>query len=156
MLKIQIISIGKHKDQWVKDSCDHFIKLLKKYSQVELTTINANNIAATLSVSEKKVREKHLLNKEIKSGLLVALTDRGQQYDSISFSKQLEKWQSISHGKINFIIGGPYGLADELLKTSDFQLSLSPLTFSHQLIRPVLLEQLFRAFSIIQGTDYHK
>lgn len=68
----------------------------------------------------------------------------------------IEKWQTSSKGTITFLIGGPYGLDPSILKRADIVLSLSKLTFSHQLVRLTLLEQLYRAFSILHGTDYHK
>lgn len=94
--------------------------------------------------------------KELGKGLVVALSDSGKKADSHEFARLLEQWQTRSNGTITFLIGGPFGLDESLLSRADVALSLSPLTFSHQLVRLVLLEQLYRAFSILSGSPYHK
>ena len=86
----------------------------------------------------------------------IALDLTGSTFSSESFASILEKWQIKSQGRMTFVIGGAYGLHDSVLDVAAERLSLSPLTMSHQLVRLVLLEQLYRAFSILNGTPYHK
>lgn len=93
---------------------------------------------------------------KVKKGLLVAMHDGGIKHDSRSFARQIEKWQTRSAGCINFLIGGAYGLDTATIEEADSVLSLSSMTMSHQLVRVVLMEQLYRAFSILNNTDYHK
>ena len=88
--------------------------------------------------------------------MLVALSDSGKSCNSVSFSRLLERWQTTSGGTVTFLIGGPFGLDTSLLESADLILSLSPLTFSHQLVRLVLFEQLYRGFTILHNTSYHK
>lgn len=155
MLKIKIITIGQDKDKWVSESCQHFQKLLQKYCQLEIISIPSLKHSKALSPDEIKKKESVILNSKLQKGLIIALSDKGKEFNSHTFAKQMEKWQSQS-SSLQFIIGGAFGLDANFLKTADSILSLSQLTFSHQLIRPILLEQLFRAFSILHNTDYHK
>jgi 23S rRNA (pseudouridine1915-N3)-methyltransferase len=156
LLKIRIIAVGKHKDRWVEEGCAHFEKLLSRFAKVEWKILASSKESSSLSSTEIKKREARLLEKECQRGLCVALTDKGEQKDTPAFAKMLETMQVKSGGMLNFIIGGAYGLDDSIIDKADHILSLSPLTFSHQLVRLVLLEQLYRAFSICHGTDYHK
>jgi 23S rRNA (pseudouridine1915-N3)-methyltransferase len=156
MLKIRIIAIGDHKDKWVTAGCEHFVKMLKRYAAVEFKPIPSPKGSASLSPVEIKKAEAVVLLKECTKGIIIALADSGREYDSHQWANALVKWQTASGGVITFLIGGPYGLHTNVLEQADVVLSLSKLTFSHQIVRPVLLEQLYRAFSILHGTDYHK
>lgn len=156
MVNIEIIAVGKDKDVWLSDAIAHFEKLLKKYARIHWTILNTPKKSASLSPAEIKKLEAVLLSKYLHDGTIVALADSGKKSDSAGFAKQLEKMLAQSSGKLKFLIGGPYGLHDSVLKHADYVVSLSSLTFSHQVIRIVLLEQLFRAFSILHNTDYHK
>ena len=156
MLKLKIIQIGKDKDSWVSDACHHYLKLLRRYVKVELLVLPEVKNASALPPAElKKAQGKFILSR-IDKLTMIALSDNGQQFDSPGMARFLEKLQVSSGGTVAIVIGGAYGLSQELLDRADFTLSLSSLTFSHQLVRPILLEQLYRAFSITAGTDYHK
>ena len=156
MIKLDIVSIGKDKDAWISEGVDHYLKLLSKYASITLKTLADVKASASLSPAELKRKQAVVLEKEIADGYVVALADRGRRYDSIQFSRLLEKLQTISGGRIVFVIGGAYGLDESLLNRADLVLSLSPLTFSHQLVRLVLLEQLYRGFNLLSGGSYHK
>ena len=156
MLKIQIVAVGKDKDHWVSDGCSHFEKMLSGFADIQWKIISSSTTSSSISASEIKKREGERLIKEFGKGINIALADRGELMDSPALAKKLERWQIQSKGMVSFFIGGAYGLDDTILNRSDLVLSLSSLTFSHQLIRLVLLEQLFRAFSILKGTAYHK
>ncbi len=156
MLRIRIIAIGKHKDRWVEEGCAHFEKMLSRFAKIEWKILPSPKESPSLTPAEIKKREARLLEKECQKGLCIALTDKGKQRDTPAFAKMLETLQIKSGGVVSFIIGGAYGLDDSVLNKADHVLSLSSLTFSHQLVRLILLEQLYRAFSILHGTDYHK
>lgn len=156
MLKLRILSIGKEKDRWLGEGCDHYLKLLSRYANVQLQLIPTSKAPPSLSPQEIKARDTVLLEKAIGSDLLVALHDRGEKFDSIAFSKRLERLQDGSGGRITMVIGGAFGLDERILNRASLVLSLSELTMSHQLTRLVLLEQLYRGFSILHGTAYHK
>ncbi len=155
LLKIRVIAVGKDKDRWTTESCAHFEKLLSRYARVEWKIVSPAK-GSSLSPDLIKKDESERILKALGKGLVVALADTGESLDSPSFARKLEKWQTISGGTLNLVVGGAYGLNSAIMKRADSALSLSPLTMSHQLVRPVLLEQLYRAFSILHGTDYHK
>ncbi len=156
MLKITIIAIGKDKDRWVSDGAAHFEKLLGRWCRIGWRVLNSPAKSASLSPDEIKRLEGELLLKEIGQRHTIALVDSGRTLDSREFAAMLEHLQVVAGGEICFVIGGPYGLDPAVLDRAHDRLSLSPLTFSHQLVRLVLLEQLYRGFSILHGTDYHK
>lgn len=156
MIKIKIIAIGKDKDKWVTDGQNHYEKLLLRFAKLESIQIPSPKLSSALTPSEIKKKEAELFIKQIGSDRFIALVDSGKQFDSIAFSKQLEKLILKSSGQLTILIGGAYGIDENLLAKATFKLSLSPLTFSHQLVRLVLFEQLYRAFSILHNTDYHK
>ena len=156
MVKIKIIAIGKDKDTWVSDGCAHFVKLIGRWAKVEFVVIPSLKNTASLSPTLIKQKEAERLLPAITTGHVVALSDSGHKMDTHAFSGWLGRTAAKSGGTITFIIGGAYGLDDRVLGKADEVLSLSSLTFSHQLVRLVLLEQLYRALSILQGTDYHK
>ncbi len=156
MIKLDIVAIGKDKGAWISEGVDHYLKLLSKYASVKLKTVPDVKASASLSPAELMKKQAVVLEKEIADGYLVALADRGRKYDSIQFSRLLEKLQTISGGRVVFLVGGAYGLDDALLDRAELVVSLSPLTFSHQLVRLVLLEQLYRGFNLLSGGSYHK
>ncbi len=155
MLRVRIVAIGKDKDPWISEGSNHYSKLLSRYAAVETKIIPSLKAASGLSPAEIKSREATRFDKELGKGYVIALSDRGVSYDSPGLAKKLEKLQALS-GDMTFLIGGAYGLDDRIIKRADLVLSLSPLTFSHQLVRLVLLEQLYRALSILHGSSYHK
>lgn len=156
LLKLRIVAIGKDKQSWVSDGISHYLKLLSKYADVEIRPVADTRETASLSPNEIKAKQAAQLEKGIGKGPTIALSDSGQEYDSIAFSKLLERAQITSGGAVTFLIGGPYGLDDSIIERADYVLSLSRLTFSHQVVRLVLLEQLYRGFTILAGTNYHK
>jgi len=155
VIKIRIIAVGKDKDVWLSDGLAQYEKMLSRYARLEWIPIPAEK-AASMSPAEIKRREAERIRKQLGRGMTVALADQGEGMDSPALARQLEQWQGRCDGTISFVIGGAFGLDQTVIGSVDHVLSLSPLTFSHQLVRLVLLEQLFRAFSILHGTDYHK
>lgn len=156
MSKIKIIALGRDKDEWVSAGCAHYTKLLSRWVRLDWRIINNNKIPSSLSPAEIMKAEAELIANELPTRGLIALADSGRQFDSIEFPGELQKWQTNFGAELTFLIGGAYGIDRTLLSKADSTLSLSPLTFSHQLVRLVLAEQLYRGFSILNGTDYHK
>ena len=156
MIKLKVIAVGKDKDSWVTDGCAHYLKLLKRFATVEIKIVPSVKSASSMPPDQIMKMEAERLTKEMTRATHVALTDTGKKMDTASFSKWLTGQVDTSGGMISFIIGGAYGLDKDVLAKADQVISLSPLTFSHQLVRLVLLEQLYRAFSVAHGTDYHK
>ena len=156
MIKIEILGIGRDKDKWVSEGSAHFEKLLGKYCRLSINYLNIKSKSGNLSPVEIKKSEAIEINKKINNYYAVALSDKGQQFNSHEFSHWLNETSLKKGQPLQFIIGGPYGLDDSILVQSDQVLSLSSLTFSHQLVRLVLLEQLYRGLSIMKGSKYHK
>ncbi|MBN2226770.1 MAG: 23S rRNA (pseudouridine(1915)-N(3))-methyltransferase RlmH [candidate division Zixibacteria bacterium] len=155
MFHVRIIAVGKNKDHWVDDAIAHYSTLLKKYASVEL--ICTADVKKTKNIPETEVmkREAPLIRTCLGATFTIALTEKGRSMDSRTLAKELNTLMQ-KHGGCDIIIGGAYGLDKTLLAECDDRLSLSPLTMSHQLVRPVLMEQLYRAFSILAGGKYHK
>ncbi len=156
MLKIRLLSIGRNRDRWVADGSDHYLKLLSRFARAESQIIPALRNSASLSPTDLKAREAEAINKTLGSDHLIAFHDRGKKYDSPAFAKMLERLQTDSGGRVTLLIGGAFGLDKTILDRANLVVSLSDLTFSHQLVRLVALEQLYRGFSILAGTAYHK
>ncbi len=156
MVKIKVIAVGKDKDAWISAGCAHYIKLLKRFAAVEIIMVPSAKATSSLTPGQIRKQEAERISKVMSKGFNVALTDRGAKMDTDAFAKWLEKKIDSSGASINFIVGGAHGLHSSVLSRAGEVVSLSPLTFSHQLVRLVLLEQIYRAFSIRHGTDYHK
>jgi 23S rRNA (pseudouridine1915-N3)-methyltransferase len=156
MLKINIIAVGKNKETWVDDAIGHYEKLLKKFVKLSFEYIPDQKKSSSLSENEVKRQEASAISKRLDSGHKIALSDKGRKYNSEEFADYLSKLMQQSGGAVEFIIGGAYGLDSSVINECDDVVSLSPMTMSHQLIRPVLLEQLYRGFSILSGGKYHK
>ena len=156
MIRIHIIAVGKDKDEWVTEGVAHFEKLLSRFAKIKWTIVTAPSKSSSLSLPEIKLQEAKLIQKYLGGGTIITLADTGRQYDSPKFAKRLETLLSHCSGESVFVIGGPYGLDKSILEQADEIVSLSGLTFSHQIVRLILLEQLYRAFTILKGTDYHK
>lgn len=156
MFKINIITIGKNKYDWVDHAVGHYLKLLKKYACAKIIYIPDIRKSKKLSDKELMKAEAQLISKKTTSGYGIALSDKGKLYDSVKFARHFESIFQRSGGSCDIIIGGAFGLDKTILNSCREIISLSPMTMSHQLIRPVLLEQLYRACTIISGGQYHK
>jgi 23S rRNA (pseudouridine1915-N3)-methyltransferase len=156
LLKIRVLALGKDKDRWVNEAANHYLKLLTRFASVELVAVPSPRLSPSQSPGEIRAKEAKVLQRSTGRGFHIAMSDRGKRLESLGFARFLDKLHTSSGGMVEFWIGGPHGLADEMLHQAELVLSLSPLTFPHQLARIILLEQLYRAFSILHNTDYHK
>ena len=150
---IKIISVGKIKEKYLKDAITEYKKRLSKYIKIEIIEIpdeDYNEKEKTLIKECEKI--KGYINPK---DYLITLDINGNQLNSIEFSKLIDK-TLIQNSNITFIIGGSYGLHDNIKELSNYKLSFSKLTFPHQLFRVILLEQLYRSFKIIKNESYHK
>lgn len=150
---IKIICIGKIKEKYTSDAINDYLKRLSKYTKIEIIELpnyNSDNI------SEILIHEKELILKNIKDkDYIITLEIEGKQLDSISFSNKLN--EIFNHNSnIIFIIGGSYGIHQDIKNISNYHLSFSKMTFPHQLFRILLLEQIYRSFKIQNNETYHK
>ena len=149
---IKIICVGKVKENYYRDAIEEYLKRLSKYTKVEIIEVNDLNYD-----KEKTIREesKLIIDKLNNNDYKILMDIQGEILDSVSLSKKINDLM-ISNSNITFIIGGSFGVSDELKRMVDYRLSFSILTFPHQLFRVVLLEQIYRCFKIINNEEYHK
>jgi 23S rRNA (pseudouridine1915-N3)-methyltransferase len=159
-LQIQILSVGKIKEQYLNAGIKEYLKRLTPYAKVEIHQIKDEKAPEGLSSGAVNIlleKEAAKLEQFINPGThLVALDISGQQFSSTQLAHYLKNLGTSGQSNITFLIGGSLGLSPRLLKQADLRLSFSPLTFPHQLFRLILLEQLYRSFKIIRGEPYHK
>lgn len=159
-MKITILTVGKIKEKYLKDAIDEYSKRLSKYCKLEMIEVADEKTPDNASeVVEDMIRSKEAerLMKYIKEdAFVITLEINGKQLSSEELADKVEKLgvQGISH--IVFVIGGSIGLGTDVLNRSNFALSFSKMTFPHQLMRVVLLEQVYRSYRIINGEPYHK
>ena len=154
-MKIRIVTIGKNKILYLIEGEKDYLNRLKRRCPTE--------ICSTKSVSGKKSSEE-IMREEAESlsavnldgAFVVALDRTGKELDTIELSQKLQRWQNQGVQDLVFLIGSAWGLDQTILKKADFVLSLSRLTFQHDMVRLILLEQLYRCFTIIRGEKYHK
>jgi len=159
-MKITILAAGKIKEAFFTDAVKEYSKRLSRYCKLEIIEVMDERTAENASRHEEDLvrkKEGERLKKYIKEGAyVISLAIEGRQYSSVEFARKINELGLHGKSHIIFIIGGSIGLAPEILKSSDELLSFSEMTFPHQLMRVVLLEQVYRAYRIIQGEPYHK
>ncbi len=156
MLALHIITVGKDKDVWITDQAEHYRTLLKRYARVELTAVPEAKYTKGADVARMLDAEGEHIIARLKGGYLVVLDVDGKAFDTHRLAAEFQRLQTHGRSLLEFVVGGPYGLSPALKAKADLRLSLSPLTMSHQIIRVVLLEQLYRVLDINAGGHYHK
>jgi len=149
---IKIITVGKLKEKYFKDAVDEYLKRLSKYTKIDLIEVPDEDydLKKTL-LKEKESILKHVSDKDY----IVTLEIEGKEISSVDFSKKIND-TLVQYSDITFIIGGSYGLHEDIKKISNYALSFSKMTFPHQLFRIMLLEQIYRSYKIINNETYHK
>ena len=159
-MRIRILCVGKLKERFYKEACQEFCKRLSRYAQVEILEVADEKAPEQLSPAQRRqVKEAEgarLLQKVAEGDYVVALDIAGEQLSSLALAARLQGWLNSGKSRLCFIIGGSLGLSDAVLARGDQRLSFGPPTFSHQLFRVMLLEQLYRACKINAGEPYHK
>lgn len=150
---IKIITVGSIKEKYLKDAIAEYTKRLKKYVNIEIIELKDEGLVEpkkAVLIEGEKIK-KHISSKEY----IITLEINGQELTSVEFSNKLEKIM-LENSNITFIIGGSYGLSQEITSLAKLHLSFSKMTFPHQLFRVLLLEQIYRAFKIQNNESYHK
>ncbi len=153
MLNIKLLVLGKLKESHWRDAESEYFKRLKPYAKIELLELKEESFRDGDDREKIKMNEAEKLEKHL-SGTVIALHERGKEMTSVELSNFLQK-NSQQGEQITFVIGGPLGLHESILEKSNHQISLSQLTFPHQMVRTILLEQLYRAVTIEKGKAYH-
>ena len=159
-MRIRILCIGKLKERFYKDACAEFCKRLSRYAEVEIVELPDEKAPEQLSEAQKaqvKAAEGSRMLSRIGEGeQVIALDIAGEQLSSPQLAARMQGWLNSGKSRLCFLIGGSLGLGPEILSRADCRISFGPPTFSHQLFRVMLLEQLYRACKINAGEPYHK
>ncbi len=159
-MKITVITVGKIKEKYLKDAIAEYSKRLSKYCKLEIIEVSDEKTPDSASeVAEMQIRDKEgdRILKYIKDDMyVITLEIAGKMLTSEELAEKIENLGIQGKSSIAFIIGGSIGLGNKILKRSDYALSFSKMTFPHQLMRVILLEQIYRSYRIISGEPYHK
>jgi 23S rRNA (pseudouridine1915-N3)-methyltransferase len=155
-MKIKLLTIGKTDDKNLISLIDRYQQRLKHYINFELEIIPDIKNVKNLSEAQQKEKEGALiLKKLLPTDVLIVLDEKGKEFRSIEFSKYLQKKMNSGIKQLVFVIGGPYGFSETIYKKAKGKISFSKMTFSHQMIRLFVVEQLYRAFTILKNEPYH-
>lgn len=155
-MKMLLLQIDKTQDSYIAQGIDIYAKRLKNYCTFEIATINVPKAVRQRSHNEQKQEEaKLILAAILPEDQLVLLDEKGKEYSSVSFSNFIAQKQNASVKRLVFFIGGPFGFSDVIYNRANLKISLSQMTFSHQMVRLFFVEQLYRAYTILKGEKYH-
>lgn len=159
-MKITIIAVGKIKEKFYRDAVAEYEKRLSRYCKLEIIQVEdektPDKTDTSLDEAVKRKEAERILKYIREDAYVVILEIQGNMYDSVGFAEQLKKLAIQGTSHIQFVIGGSLGLHEEVCKKADLTVSFSKMTFPHQLMRVILLEQVYRAYRIINGEPYHK
>ena len=155
-MKITLLVVGKTEDKYLIEGMEKYLSRLKHYIGFNLVVLPELKNTKSLTESQQKTKEAEMILKQVSNpDIVVLLDEKGKKYTSVSFSNYLNKQMIGSVQHLVFVIGGPYGFDESIYKRANSSLSLSDMTFSHQMVRLFFIEQLYRAFSILKGEPYH-
>ncbi|MDE5584384.1 MAG: 23S rRNA (pseudouridine(1915)-N(3))-methyltransferase RlmH [Ruminococcus sp.] len=157
-MTINLIVIGKLKEDYLKKACAEYVKRLSRYCTFELHELDEYKLSENPSAKEIEtaLRKEAVNIKKYVKGMIIPMCIEGTQIDSVKFSEKISSAGVSGFSTVTFIIGSSFGLAPEIKSMGNFRLSMSEMTFPHQLARVMLLEQIYRAFQIAEGGKYHK
>ena len=155
-MKVTLLTIGKTEEAYLQTGISTYSKRLERYTTFTIKEIPALKNAKNLSEEQQKNKEGELLLEQISGGdVLFLLDEKGKEFDSIAFSKFFQQHMNNSVKHLIFAVGGPYGFSDQVYKRATGKISLSKMTFSHQMVRLFFVEQMYRAFTILKNEPYH-
>jgi len=155
-MKIALLQVGKTSERYLTEGIAAYEGRIRKYTAFEVFTIPDIRSTRNMPARDQKAREgEKILQLFKKDDYIVILDDKGKEFSTMEFSSWLEKILILQKKRILFVTGGAWGFSDEVYGKADMRLSLSRLTFSHQMVRLLFIEQLYRAFTVIKGEPYH-
>ncbi|MCU9613454.1 23S rRNA (pseudouridine(1915)-N(3))-methyltransferase RlmH [Caldibacillus lycopersici] len=159
-MRISIVSVGKLKEKYLKQGIDEYLKRMSAYAKVEIIEVPDEKAPENMSEAEmqevKRKEGERILSHISQDSYVITLEIGGKLLSSEQLAEKIDELATYGKSKIAFIIGGSLGISNEVQKRSDFALSFSKMTFPHQLMRLILLEQVYRSFRINRGEPYHK
>lgn len=155
-MKIALLQTGKTTEKYISEGVEIYSDRIRKYAGFEIITVPELRDTRNMPVNEQKNKEgKKILQATGKDDFIVLLDERGKEFTTKEFAEWIENKASVTGKRIVFVTGGPWGFSEEAYKAAHFKMSLSKLTFPHQLVRLLFAEQLYRAFTIIKREPYH-
>lgn len=155
-MRTTLLTVGKTDISWVREGLETYVSRLSHYTRFSLVEIPELKGVSSFSKDAIKQKEGDLILRQLgASDFVVLLDEHGREYRSVEFAAMLQNLMSRTSRDIVFVIGGAYGFSDAVYSRADAKLSLSKMTFSHQLVRTIFAEQLYRAFTIMRGEPYH-
>jgi 23S rRNA (pseudouridine1915-N3)-methyltransferase len=155
-MKLDLLLLGKTKDTYIEQGIQEYRKRLKHYTSINLTTLKVKKKKGWTEEQERQEEGRVLLASVPPAAVKVVLDSGGKQITSEELAVLISRWEQEGRKQASFLIGGPTGHSKEVLQQADFLLSLSRMTFTHDMVRLFLLEQLYRAYTIKAGEKYHK
>ena len=156
-MRLTVIAVGENKVNYLSEGEADYLKRLAHYCKVEIHCVKDEKVKGGRSPERIRESEGDRLMRQIpKSGTVVALDHHGRIFSSEQLARQIATWQNRGIHQAVFLIGGPLGLSDDVLSRADLVLSLSKMTYTHEMVRLILLEQLYRSYTILRGEKYHK
>ena len=155
-MKITLLVVGKTTDKYLIEGIEKYTKRLIHYCKFQIVEIPELKNTKSLSEEQQKEKEAELILQKITTtDHVILLDEQGKQFTSVEFSKEINKWMNQSVSSVVFLIGGPYGFDQKIKNRANAEISLSKMTFSHQMVRLFFVEQIYRAYSILKGEPYH-
>lgn len=155
-MKITLLTVGKTDKDWVRQGMDIYISRLKHYIPFSVVEIPELKNVSSLTKDQIKTREGELILKNVRpADDLILMDERGKQYTSVELAKVIQDKISYAGKDMVFVIGGAYGFSEAVYRRAESKISLSKMTFSHQMVRAIFVEQIYRAFTIMRGEPYH-
>ena len=155
-MKITLLTVGKTDKDWVRQGMDIYISRLKHYIPFSVVEIPELKNVSSLTKDQIKTREGELILKNVRpTDDLILMDEKGKQYTSVELAKVIQDKISYAGKDMVFVIGGAYGFSEAVYRRADSRISLSKMTFSHQMVRAIFVEQIYRAFTIMRGEPYH-
>ena len=159
-MRISVVSVGKIKEKYLKMAIDEYAKRLSKYCKLDFIEVNdektPDNASDAVNEKIKDIEGERILNNIKKDSYVCALAIEGKQLTSEELADKMDKLAVTGNSNITFVIGGSLGLSKAVLDRADFKLSFSKMTFPHQLMKVILLEQIYRSYRINKNEPYHK
>jgi 23S rRNA (pseudouridine1915-N3)-methyltransferase len=156
-LRLTLIFVGRPSDAYIREGCEVFEERIRRYADLHRVLIQEERISSPGKKNYILQQEGRRIREKIPPGAFaVALDEKGNPLSSEAFAQSLDRWSHSGSREVVLILGGPYGLEESLKTDADFRLSLSAMTLAHGMARMILLEQVFRAFTLLRGEPYHK
>lgn len=156
-MRLTIVSVGKASEPFIQEGCAVYAQRIRRYAALNLIVVPEEKISSRGKQEYIVQQEGRRIQQKLRPGVFTVVVDEGgKSLSSQAFARSLETWSCSGLKEVAFILGGPYGLEESLKEKADFRLSLSSMTLTHGLARMLLLEQIYRAFTLLRGMPYHK